>query len=146
MPGVCWWPASLAAVGILRWVLDSRSEPGRAALLSIGAAICRRGSGYRSTDSGPVGVDPGDFILAVLRLEPGAGRPGLALAVLGVFLFLVPEVVYVSDGYGDALHRMNTVFKSYIQGWVFLAVALPVLLRWGVRQRWLRGAVVVLFC
>ena len=54
-------------------------------------------------------------------------RPALALAMLGVFLFAVPEVLYVVDSYGDRLHRMNTVFKSYIQAWILLAAALPAL-------------------
>jgi uncharacterized membrane protein len=55
-------------------------------------------------------------------------RPGLALAALGLFLLMAPEVIYVVDTYGEQLHRMNTVFKSYIQAWILLAVALPVLL------------------
>jgi uncharacterized membrane protein len=80
----------------------------------------------------------------VMWVAPGEGRPGLALAALGTFLFLVPEVVYVADGYGAELHRMNTVFKSYIQGWVFLAASLPVVVRWSTRRRWLRTALVVL--
>lgn len=134
--------ATLAAVGILKWVLESRSEAGRAAVLSIGAAIVVVAAATARPTLVLLAVLLTVFIMAVLRLEPGAGRPGLALAALGVFLFLVPEVVFVSDGYGDALHRMNTVFKSYIQGWVFLAVALPILLRWGIQSRWLRGAIV----
>jgi uncharacterized membrane protein len=44
-------------------------------------------------------------------------------------------MIYVKDGYGDSLHRMNTVFKSYFQAWVFMAAALPVLLQWACRSR-----------
>jgi len=65
----------------------------------------------------------------VVRPGQTADRPALALAALGLFLLAVPEVVFVVDSYGDQLHRMNTIFKAWIQGWVALAVALPVLVR-----------------
>ena len=64
--------------------------------------------------------------------EPNLQRPALALACLGTGLFLIPEIVYVVDPYGSRLHRMNTVFKAYIQAWIFLSLAWPVLM-----QRWL---------
>jgi len=75
----------------------------------------------------------------LLLAAPGLGReadpdrPAVLLAALGLFLLLVPEIVYVRDPYGEALHRMNTVFKAYIQAWPLLGLAAPVLL-----GRWLR--------
>jgi len=76
-------------------------------------------------------------------LAPGEEpqRAGLALAALGLFLFLVPELVYVVDSYGERLHRMNTVFKAWIQAWVLLAAALPVLLRVAFANSTVRRAV-----
>ncbi len=70
-------------------------------------------------------------ILVAQLLEPGYSgeRPALALAMLALFLLLVPELVYVQDGYGAEMHRMNTIFKAYIQAWPLFALALPVLLR-----------------
>lgn len=79
------------------------------------------------------------LFVEITRKGPMAARPALALACLGTALFLVPEIVYVVDPYGDRLHRMNTVFKAYIQAWIFLSLAWPVLMaRWlthaGVRR------------
>jgi uncharacterized membrane protein len=85
------------------------------------------------------------LVIAVVVGPPRSDRPAVALAALGVFLLAVPEVVYVVDSYGEQLHRMNTVFKCYIQAWVFLAVALPALFAVGFHRRavrWVAVAVV----
>jgi YYY domain-containing protein len=68
-------------------------------------------------------------------------RPSYALAALGLLLLAVPEALYVRDPYGGDLHRMNTVFKAYIQAWPMLALALPVVVRRCVSSRWLRAVV-----
>ncbi|MCG6963702.1 MAG: DUF2298 domain-containing protein [Acidobacteria bacterium] len=80
----------------------------------------------------------GMMILVVggMRGDVREDRPALLLAALGVFMFLIPEIIYVRDPYGAQLHRMNTVFKSYFQGWILLAIALPALL-WQLKMvRW----------
>ncbi len=69
---------------------------------------------------------------AALGPEESPDRPALLLATIGILLLLVPEILYVRDPYGGKLHRMNTVFKAYIQAWPLLALAFPVLMR-----RWL---------
>jgi YYY domain-containing protein len=84
------------------------------------------------------------LVLSVLGKGERPDRPALALAALGVFLFLVPELVYVVDSYGERLHRMNTVFKSYIQAWLFLAAALPALVQSSIRRTSLRVVVMAI--
>lgn len=86
------------------------------------------------------------LVVAAVIGERRSSRPGIALAALGVFLLAVPEVVFVVDSYGEKLHRMNTVFKCYIQAWVFLAVALPALLTTGFRRGQMRSIALLVMC
>jgi YYY domain-containing protein len=97
---------------------------GAAVTLIIGAAT------HRPTT---VVLSVGLSVVIAAVLQPGEDhdRPALALVALGLFLFLVPELVYLEDGYGAELHRMNTIFKAYFQGWMLLAATLPVLIRKG---------------
>lgn len=136
-------PVVLAGVGLLRREIGRDSDLGQAALLTTGAAVVLVGAATGRPTLIMLTAVTAVMVAGVMWVGPGEGRPGLALAALGSFLFLVPEVVYVADGYGDQLHRMNTVFKSYIQGWVFLAAALPVAVRWSTPRRWVRTALLV---
>jgi uncharacterized membrane protein len=81
---------------------------------------------------------------AALAGERAADRPALALAALGVFMLLVPEALFVKDGYGEGLHRMNTVFKSYAQASTLLAVVAPALVARAARGKGMRALLVLL--
>lgn len=128
-------PAGLAAVGLLRRFVGGDRERNRAIVLLMVAATLILAAATGRPTMVLLAVVCGLLVSAVFSTLTAEARPAFALAALGIFLFLVPEVVYVVDSYGENLHRMNTVFKSYIQGWVFTAMALPMLVRWGVRRR-----------
>ena len=52
-------------------------------------------------------------------------RPGLTaafLCFLALGIIAGCEIVYFKDSYGDKLHRMNTIFKFYIQAWPLLGI------------------------
>jgi uncharacterized membrane protein len=136
-------PAALAALALLRPIVGGDEEANQAiTLLAVAAVLVVAAASGRPTLVLLASMCT-VFVIATLGPFSGPDRPVFALAALGIFLFLVPEVVYVADTYGTNLHRMNTVFKSYIQAWILVAVALPVLLRWGVKRRAVRLALVV---
>ncbi|MEN8163638.1 MAG: DUF2298 domain-containing protein [Acidobacteriota bacterium] len=129
--GVLLVPAFFAVVRVARgW---GRGESSRTTGILVGGAALTLLVGVATGRPTTVLLSVGLSVLVASVLEPGRddNRPALALAALGLFLFLVPELVYLEDGYGDRLHRMNTIFKAYFQGWMLLAAALPVLVRLG---------------
>jgi YYY domain-containing protein len=134
-------PAGIAAAVVLRRMMAAEGEISTAVMLLAGAATVVLAAATKRPTLVILAEILIILIAAILKTTADTDRPVLALAALGVFLFLVPEVVYVADSYGEGLHRMNTVFKAYIQAWILLAIALPVLLRIGIRRPALRWTV-----
>jgi YYY domain-containing protein len=71
----------------------------------------------------------------------GALRAGFLFATAGAVLASVPDVVLVSDSYGDQLRRMNTVFKTFMGAWPLLVVGSALLLPLALSTRRARGFV-----
>jgi uncharacterized membrane protein len=131
-----------AAFALVRgWLGDG--EPGRVGAVAVFAAATVLAAVSGRPTLVLLAVPLLVLTLATIARGEETDRAAIALAALGVFLFTVPEVVFVRDPYGEQLHRMNTVFKAYIQGWILLAVAVPVLLKRAARGVWVRRALVV---
>jgi uncharacterized membrane protein len=133
-------PAALAALAVCRNLTPRDPNRRNAVLLAASAAVMVLAAAVGRPTLILLAVVLATLVIAVLSAGEGEGRPGLALAALGIFLLLVPEIIYVADSYGQALHRMNTVFKAYIQGWIFLAVAVPSLLKYSLHRTRVRAA------
>ncbi|MGA7992095.1 MAG: DUF2298 domain-containing protein, partial [Thermoanaerobaculia bacterium] len=71
----------------------------------------------------------------------GALRAGFLFTAAGAALAAVPDVVLVSDSYGDQLRRMNTVFKTFMGAWPLLALGGALLLPLALSTRRARGLV-----
>ena len=73
--------------------------------------------------------------------EPGL-RSALWLSAVGLGLFAAPEIVVVRDDFDGWYRRANTVFKSYVQGWTLIGVALPVIMGRAFASATVRCAVI----
>ncbi len=71
----------------------------------------------------------------------GALRAGLLYAAAGAVLASVPDVVLVSDSYGDQMRRMNTVFKTFMGAWPLLVIGGALLLPLALSTRRARAFV-----
>ncbi len=72
--------------------------------------------------------------------ETAAAFP-LLLVAAAFYLLAGAELFYVSDAFGGAFRRMNTVFKVYYQAWLLLGVAgVYGLYYWGFKRRPVQGS------
>ncbi len=74
-----------------------------------------------------------------LGLETGTAF-ALLLTAAGFCLLAGAELFYVSDAFGGAFRRMNTVFKVYYQSWLLLGVAGVYGLYYWISKRTVLGA------
>jgi YYY domain-containing protein len=127
-----WGGVLLIPVVAAWWVLLNRyfggDDRGRAVVVTMVAAALAFGSQLERPTLVLLAFILTALVVAAVTGGFWSSRPAIALAALAIFLLAVPEVLHVVDTYGDRLHRMNTVFKCYIQAWILLAVALPALL------------------
>lgn len=65
------------------------------------------------------------YIMTGRNGRKAGGTEGVmaALALCGLGLLLMPEIIYVKDIYGDAYQRYNTMFKLTFQGFILLSLS-----------------------
>ena len=120
----------------LEWL--ARIAPEIQAPLAMAAA--RWGAGWPTLGIG-LALLAGAVTLLAGRRDASALPPGqvfgLLLVTFGLALVVIPELVYVHDGFAS---RMNTIFKLHYQAWLLLGVgsALGIVVAW-TRGGWLRA-------
>jgi len=68
------------------------------------------------------------FILVLLLFTPGDRDYPWWLAVAGLSLLIITELLYLKDNFGATYYRMNTVFKFSFIAWILLGTAAMVFL------------------
>jgi YYY domain-containing protein len=118
-------PAIEAARAAASWLPGNREVREFAAAAALFAALALYVSGAHVVLIGTLALAvASSAVLLDPATEEDRVLPFACLATAALALFAC-EVVYLRDSYGEAFHRMNTVFKLYFQAWIFLAIALP---------------------
>jgi YYY domain-containing protein len=58
----------------------------------------------------------------------------LLLVLMGALIVLFCEIIYINDSYSEPNERYNTIFKFYLQIWVFLGVASAYAVFWVLKN------------
>ena len=144
IPFGLWVLVEIVVVPVGRWVIEAGNlGPVEGALVPVFAGTLSDAPGNiarQFLDILPLMVLMGTAVYGLLgRARVQVDAPTtfvLVLLALAYLLILGPELFFLVDVFGN---RMNTVFKLYYQGWIFLAVACSYGLYY-VQRRWpLRG-------
>lgn len=73
---------------------------------------------------------PGNLFLQLttnIQAQPIFLTITLLFGLWGLFLLLIPEIIYLKDIYGADMHRLNTILKFYYQAFIILSVTSAIL-------------------